>query len=191
MKINRKVFVYEQFKREVNGLKKKVDEYKTSSTNCSVDKIRSLRGLIEKYEQNVDTIMEFIPYLEKHFEEKGYKSYVKDGVEYQDGRINFEPQEVLQILHQRLNGIQTQVKQKEVQIVNTRKSIDGMKKEGFKSGEYHNWYCLDEQNSPFKISLHINSDFEWKDKFMNGYKNLINELKEFIQDKQDKLVEVN
>jgi hypothetical protein len=37
----------------------------------------------------------------------------------------------------------------------------------------------------------MNGDFEWKEKFMNGYTTYTNELKDFIKDKRDKLLEEN
>ena len=116
---------------------------------------------------------------------------MKDGVEYHDSDIKFDPKEILSFLNHKLNGLKSQIKQKEIQIVNTRLSVEGMENKGYTNGEYHNWYCQDLNNSPFKISVYMNGDFEWKEKFMNGYTTYTNELKDFIKDKRDKLLEEN
>ena len=186
-----KEFDYEEFKRDVDSLKGKLDEYRTSEVHISEKKIKKVREFIQMTEDRIDNLVEFIPYLEKHFEEQGYKSYVRDEIEYHDSDIKFDPNDVLSTLNHRLSSLQNQVKQREIQIVNTRSSLGGMKKKGYKNGEYQNWYCQDTNNVPFKISIHMSGDFEWKDKFMNGYTNYVNELKDFIRDKRDKLLEMN
>ena len=47
---------------------------------------------------------------------------MKDGVEYHDSDIKFDQRN--SFLNHKLNGLKSQIKQKEIQIVNTRLSVE-------------------------------------------------------------------
>ena len=64
------MFEYKKFKRDVDRLKNKLNGYKTSEVHISEDKIKGIREFIKRTEDRVEHIVEFIPYLEKHFEEQ-------------------------------------------------------------------------------------------------------------------------